>query len=75
MNAPLLARIFERLPEAELIVHWHDDKPEDDESVAELPYAIPGTAQDTDRDFPSDWGGYNGIRFRIVGHGEFMVMR
>lgn len=63
LNAPLLNRIFGRVPEARSIVHYHCvDFPE---NLPVLPYAPPGSRRDSDRDVRGS--------FAIQGHGVFLL--
>jgi len=75
LNAPLIDRIFKKVPEANAVIHWHEHDKRRMTPMHTLPYAQPGTVRDTDRDFPVEWNENGQIRFTIAGHGEFLVVR
>lgn len=64
LNAPLLARIFEAMPEVQTIVHGHVQVP----SLPTLPYAPPGTVRDSQRDLSEN------NSFNIAEHGCFFLL-
>jgi hypothetical protein len=61
LNAPLLDRIFQTLPNVQSIVHAHHQLPE----LPTLPYAPPGSVRDTERTITGS--------FNIAEHGCFML--
>lgn len=58
LNAPLLARVSDKYPDAVAILHLHEQLP----GVPTVPYAPPGTVRDNERFIP-------GPVFNIEGHG------
>jgi len=75
LNAPLIDQIFKKVPDANVVVHWHDHGSDSAAFSYSLPYAQPGTVRDSLRDFPVEWGDDGRIWFAIAGHGEFRVMK
>lgn len=78
LNAPLIDRIFTRIPDARAVVHCHECLSEGE--WEHLPYYQPGTVRDSQRDFPTEWHNkgqtwMGQIRFYIKGHGEFLVLK
>lgn len=62
LNAPLLSTIFNQVPGANSIVHYHQVECPD---LHRLPYAPPGTMRDSRRDIRGS--------FAIQGHGAFLL--
>ncbi len=61
LNTPLLARMLAQRPDAEAIVHLHEQRP----GLENLPYAPPGTVRDNAREFPAK-------DFNVINHGCFI---
>ena len=62
LNAPLLARIFEKNPEVKGILHFHRQEP----GLTTQKWAPPGTVRDTERDVSKP--------FNIEGHGCYLFV-
>jgi hypothetical protein len=61
LNAPLIDHILKTVPNAHYVVHFHDQW----EGLRTLPYATPGTVQDSLRDVKGS--------FNVEGHGAFLI--
>ena len=63
LNAPLLARIFERNPDVRGVLHFHRQEP----GLPTQAWAPPGTVRDSERDVSGP--------FNVEGHGCYMFER
>lgn len=78
LNAPLLHKLFAEFPDTEAILHYHylHDKMNNRRNGKgkvhpQLPYAFPGTVQDSVRDFSDVTDGAFGIKF----HGTYLLLK
>ena len=62
LNAPLMARIFERNPSVKGILHFHKQEM----GLVTQPWAPPGTVRDTERDVETS--------FNVDGHGCYLLL-